>query len=151
MPSDQSRDDGRRRDDESTDETLEWLHDRPRAEDRTYKERPPAALIHDAGRREAGQHDPATDRRCQAVLPQVKEPRPLPVQVANAYVNRALTAAEPDPVVAERFLRVAALQDPPARMARPSTALRVALGNRRRRRAPAIEAATGVPVIAPRD
>jgi len=49
MPSDQSRDDGRRRDDESTDETLEWLHDRLHAEDRTYKERLPAALIHGVG------------------------------------------------------------------------------------------------------
>jgi 2-polyprenyl-6-methoxyphenol hydroxylase-like FAD-dependent oxidoreductase len=83
-------------------------------------------------------------------LPQVKGPRPLPVRVTNAYVNRALTAAEHDPMVAERFLRVAALQDPPPRMFRPSTVLRVALGNLRRRRAPAIEAATRVRVIAPR-
>jgi 2-polyprenyl-6-methoxyphenol hydroxylase-like FAD-dependent oxidoreductase len=83
-------------------------------------------------------------------LPQVEGPRPLPVRVINAYVNRALTAAEHDPVVAERFLRVAALQDPPPRMFRPTTALRVALGNRRRRRAPAIEATTGMPAIAPR-
>jgi flavin-dependent dehydrogenase len=84
-------------------------------------------------------------------LPQVKGPRPLPVRVINAYVNRALTAAEHDPVVAERFLRVAALQDPPPRMFRPTTALRVALGNRRRRRAPATGAATEVVrVIAPR-
>jgi hypothetical protein len=83
-------------------------------------------------------------------LPQVKGPRPLPVRVTNAYVNRALTAAEHDPVVAERFLRVASLQDPPPRMFRPTTALRVALGYRRRRRAPAIEDTTGVPAIAPR-
>jgi 2-polyprenyl-6-methoxyphenol hydroxylase-like FAD-dependent oxidoreductase len=84
-------------------------------------------------------------------LPQVKGPRPLPVRVINAYVNRALTAAEHDPVVAERFLRVAALQDPPPRMFRPTTALRVALGNRRCRRAPATGAATEVVrVIAPR-
>jgi hypothetical protein len=81
-------------------------------------------------------------------LPQVKGPRPLPVLVTNAYVNRALTAAERDPLVAERFLRVAAPQDPPPRMFRPSTALRVALANLRQRRAPAIEAATGVPAIA---
>jgi hypothetical protein len=50
----------------------------------------------------------------------------------------------------ERFLRVAALQDPPPRMFRPTTALRVALGYRRRRRAPAIETTTGMPTIAPR-
>ena len=36
-------------------------------------------------------------------------------------------------MVAEQFLRVAALQDPPTRLFRPSTALRVLLGNRRRR------------------
>jgi hypothetical protein len=82
-------------------------------------------------------------------LPQVKGPRPLPVRVTNAYVNRALTAAEHDPVVAERFLRVAALQDPPQRMFRPSTALRVALGNLRRRRASAIAGARRVQAIAP--
>jgi 2-polyprenyl-6-methoxyphenol hydroxylase-like FAD-dependent oxidoreductase len=83
-------------------------------------------------------------------LPQVQGPRPLPVRVINAYVNRALTAAEHDPAVAERFLRVASLQDPPPRMFRPATALRVALGNVRRRRAPAIEATTEVPASAPR-
>jgi hypothetical protein len=76
-------------------------------------------------------------------LPQVKGPRPLPVRVTNAYVNRALTAAEHDPAVAERFLRVASLQDRPPRMFRPSTALRVALANRPRRRTPAAEAAEG--------
>ena len=64
-------------------------------------------------------------------LPQVKGRRSPPVRVTNAYVNRALTAAERDPVVAERFLRVASLQDRPPRMFRPSTALRVALGNLR--------------------
>ena len=73
-----------------------------------------------------------------------------PVRVINAYVNRALTAAEHDAVVAERFLRVASLQDPPPRMFRPATALRVALGNVRRRRAPAIEATIEVPASAPR-
>jgi 2-polyprenyl-6-methoxyphenol hydroxylase-like FAD-dependent oxidoreductase len=83
-------------------------------------------------------------------LPQVEGPRPLPVRVTNAYVNRALTAAGHDPVVAERFLRVAALQDPPPRMFRPSTALRIARSNRRRHRTPAIEATTRMPAIAPR-
>jgi 2-polyprenyl-6-methoxyphenol hydroxylase-like FAD-dependent oxidoreductase len=34
-------------------------------------------------------------------LPQVQGPRPLPVRVINAYVNRVLTAAERDPEVAE--------------------------------------------------
>jgi 2-polyprenyl-6-methoxyphenol hydroxylase-like FAD-dependent oxidoreductase len=66
-------------------------------------------------------------------LPQVQGPRPLPVRVINAYVNRVLTAAERDPAVAEQFLRVASLQDPATRLFRPSTARRVLLGHLRRR------------------
>ena len=72
-------------------------------------------------------------------LPQVQGPRPLPVRVINIYVNRVLTAAEHDLVVAERFLRVASLQDPVTRLFRPSTARRVLLGNLRRHPEPAIE------------
>jgi 2-polyprenyl-6-methoxyphenol hydroxylase-like FAD-dependent oxidoreductase len=79
-------------------------------------------------------------------LPQVQGPRPLPVRVINAYVNRVLTAAERDRVVAERFLRVAALQDPVTRLFRLPTALRVLLGNLRRRPEPATDTATPVPV-----
>jgi len=74
-------------------------------------------------------------------LPQVQGPRPLPLRVLNAYVDRAQTAAEHDPVLARRLLRVVALQDRPTRMFRPSTARRVLLGNLRRRRVPAIHAA----------
>jgi 2-polyprenyl-6-methoxyphenol hydroxylase-like FAD-dependent oxidoreductase len=77
-------------------------------------------------------------------LPQVQGPRPLPVRVVNAYVNRVLTAAERDRVVAEQFLRVAALQDPVTRLFRLPTALRVLLGSLRRRPAPAIDATTRV-------
>jgi hypothetical protein len=73
-------------------------------------------------------------------LPQVKGPRPLPVRVINAYVNRALIAAERDPAVAEQFLRVASLQDPSKRVLRPSMAFRVVRGNLRRTPAPAIKA-----------
>ena len=69
-------------------------------------------------------------------LPEVKGPRPLPVRVINAYVNRVQTAAERDPAVAEQFLRVAALQDPATRLFRPHNALRVLLGNLRRRPTP---------------
>jgi hypothetical protein len=60
-----------------------------------------------------------------------------------------LTAAERDPVVAEQFLRVAALQDPATRLFRPSTALRVLLGNLQRRPEPAIDTTTPVPVSDP--
>jgi len=83
-------------------------------------------------------------------LPQVKGPRPLPVRAINAYANRVLIAAERDPAVAEQLLRVAALQHPPSRLFRPATALRVLLGNPRRRPAPWIAAtATRMPVIGP--
>jgi 2-polyprenyl-6-methoxyphenol hydroxylase-like FAD-dependent oxidoreductase len=75
-------------------------------------------------------------------LPYVRGPRPLPVRVINAYINRVLTAAERDPTVAEQFIRVAALQQPPTRLYRPSTALRVLAGNLRRSRVPTIDAAT---------
>jgi cation diffusion facilitator CzcD-associated flavoprotein CzcO len=54
-------------------------------------------------------------------LPAVPGPRPLPVRVINAYVNRVLTAAERDPTVAERFFRVADLQ-PATRLFRLSAA-----------------------------
>ena len=77
-------------------------------------------------------------------LPQVQGPRPLPLRVTNAYVARAQTAAEHDPVLARRLLRVVSLQDRPTRMFRPTTAGRVLLGNLRRRRAPAIDAGASI-------
>jgi 2-polyprenyl-6-methoxyphenol hydroxylase-like FAD-dependent oxidoreductase len=83
-------------------------------------------------------------------LPQVQGPRPLPVRVINAYVNRVLTTAERDPAVAEQFLRVTALQEPPTRLFRLSTALRVLLGNLRQRPAPAIDTTTRIAVSGPR-
>jgi hypothetical protein len=83
-------------------------------------------------------------------LPQVPGPRPLPVRVINAYIDRVLTAAERDPTLAERFLRVTALQDPVTRLFRPSTALRVLLGNLRRRPAPATDATTRAAISGPR-
>ena len=83
-------------------------------------------------------------------LPQVQGPRPLPVRVINAYLNRVLTAAERDRVVAERFLRVAALQDPVTRLFRLPTALRVLLGHLHRHPEPAAGATTPVAVSGPR-
>jgi 2-polyprenyl-6-methoxyphenol hydroxylase-like FAD-dependent oxidoreductase len=83
-------------------------------------------------------------------LPQVQGPRPLPVRVINAYINRVLTAAERDPVVAEQFLRVAALRDPATRLFQPTTALRVLHGNLRPRPEPATDTTTPVPVSDPR-
>jgi 2-polyprenyl-6-methoxyphenol hydroxylase-like FAD-dependent oxidoreductase len=84
-------------------------------------------------------------------LPEVKGPRPLPVRVINAYVNRVQTAAERDPAVAEQFLRVAALQDRATRLFRPYLALRVLLGNLRRRPRPTMHASKArMPVTGPR-
>ncbi|HJU03178.1 MAG TPA: hypothetical protein VJ966_18435, partial [Actinomycetes bacterium] len=82
-------------------------------------------------------------------LPQVQGPRPLPLRVTNAYVARAQTAAEHDPVLARRLLRVVSLQDRPTRMFRPTTAGRVLLGTLRRRRDPAIDAGASSSVRPP--
>jgi 2-polyprenyl-6-methoxyphenol hydroxylase-like FAD-dependent oxidoreductase len=79
-------------------------------------------------------------------LPQVQGPRPLPVRIINAYINRVLTAAERDPAVAAQFLRVAALQDPATQLLRPSTVRRVLLGNLRRHPEPATDTTTRVAV-----
>jgi hypothetical protein len=62
-------------------------------------------------------------------LPPVRGTRPLSVRVINAYVDRVLTAAEHDSTVDEQFGRVAALQDPPTRLLRPSMARRVLFGS----------------------
>jgi 2-polyprenyl-6-methoxyphenol hydroxylase-like FAD-dependent oxidoreductase len=83
-------------------------------------------------------------------LPQVQGSRPLPARVIDAYVNQVLTAAEGDRVVAERFLRVATLQDPVTRLFRLPTALRVVLGSLRRRPSPAISTTTRAAVSGPR-
>jgi hypothetical protein len=82
-------------------------------------------------------------------LPQVEGPRPLSVRLINAYVNRVLIAAERDPAVAEQFMRVVALQSPPKRVFRPSTALRVLLGNLRHGRVRGAGAATRAAVLPP--
>ncbi|HEY3033269.1 MAG TPA: hypothetical protein VGJ54_01225, partial [Streptosporangiaceae bacterium] len=74
-------------------------------------------------------------------LPEVAGPRPLPVRVINAYVERFQRAAEQDVVLTERFFRVAGLLDPPARLLRPSLLLRVLAGNLRQRPVPAGDAA----------
>jgi hypothetical protein len=72
-------------------------------------------------------------------LPGVPGPRPLPVRVVNAYVNRYQAAAENDIVLTERFFRVAGLLEPPVRLLRPrpccacspATCAAVATGHRR--------------------
>ncbi|HYP94037.1 MAG TPA: 2-polyprenyl-6-methoxyphenol hydroxylase-like oxidoreductase [Mycobacterium sp.] len=67
-------------------------------------------------------------------LPEVEGPRPLPVRIANNYVDRVLAAAESDIVVAEQFARVIAFLDPPTSLFHPAFIARVATTNLRRRK-----------------
>lgn len=79
-------------------------------------------------------------------LPHIEAPRPLPVRLVNAYIGRLLTAAEHDPVVAARFLRVSAFLEKPPRLMTPAMLARV-FGRRPVERA---ALATRVPVAAAR-
>jgi 2-polyprenyl-6-methoxyphenol hydroxylase-like FAD-dependent oxidoreductase len=65
-------------------------------------------------------------------LPEVVGPRPVSMRISNAFLERVLTAAEVDPVVAGQFMRVTGMVDPPTRLFRPSILLRVARGKGRR-------------------
>lgn len=67
-------------------------------------------------------------------LPEVEGPRPLPVRIANKYVDRVLAAAESDIVVAEQFARVISFLDPPTSLFHPALIARVATTNLRRRK-----------------
>ena len=79
------------------------------------------------------------------VLPTLPAPRPLPMRIANAYVDRVQAAAEQDAVLTWQFLRVSGLLDPPARLFRPTILVRVIAGllRRRRTRSPMTAAAAG--------
>ena len=67
-------------------------------------------------------------------LPEVEGPRPLPVRIANKYVDRVLAAAESDTVVAEQFAKVFGLIDSPTSLFHPAVIARVAATNLRRRK-----------------
>lgn len=67
-------------------------------------------------------------------LPQVAGPRPRSVRLVRAYVGHLLVAAEHDPVVAARFLRVSAFLEKPPRLMTPPIVARVIAGNRSARR-----------------
>lgn len=58
-------------------------------------------------------------------LPEVEGKRPISMRITNAFLERVMTAAEVDPVVAGQFMRVVSMVDPPASLLRPSFALRV--------------------------
>jgi 2-polyprenyl-6-methoxyphenol hydroxylase-like FAD-dependent oxidoreductase len=64
-------------------------------------------------------------------LPEVAGARPLSMRITNFYVERILRAAETDPVVAERFLRVTGMVDSPTRLFDPSLVWHVMRANRR--------------------
>ena len=65
-------------------------------------------------------------------FPEVVGPPPS-MRITNAYLERVMTAAETDPVVTSRFMRVIGMIDPPVRLLSPSILLRVAQTNHRRR------------------
>lgn len=67
-------------------------------------------------------------------LPEVEGPRPLSVRIANAYMDRVLTACESDAMFAGQFFKVNALVDPPRRLLHPAFIRRVATVNLRRRK-----------------
>lgn len=67
-------------------------------------------------------------------LPEVEGPRSVQTRLGNAYVARVLAAAENDPVVVDRFLRVSSLMDPPSCLFHPALVGRVCVGNLRRHR-----------------
>lgn len=75
-------------------------------------------------------------------LPEVKGKRSLSVRLTNWYTGHVLATAESDPVVAEAFLRVVHLVDPPTRLLHPSVVGRVLTrrGRRDRRRQPELVA-----------
>ncbi|MDX1892415.1 2-polyprenyl-6-methoxyphenol hydroxylase-like oxidoreductase [Mycolicibacterium sp. 050158] len=64
-------------------------------------------------------------------LPEVAGPRPLSMRVTNSLVDRVLTAAESDPFVAQEFMRVTGMLQPPSRMMLPSFVFHVARAGRR--------------------
>ncbi|MGA8327971.1 MAG: 2-polyprenyl-6-methoxyphenol hydroxylase-like oxidoreductase [Mycobacterium sp.] len=66
-------------------------------------------------------------------LPEVEGARPLSLRLTNKYVDRLQAAAESDLAVAEQFMKVVALVDPPSRLLQPQMMIRVAAVNLRRR------------------
>jgi hypothetical protein len=75
-------------------------------------------------------------------LPEISGRRSMSMRVSNRFVDRVLTVAESDAFVAQEFLRVTGMVEPPSRMLRPSFVFRVGRGSRARRRAAVSRSAT---------
>jgi 2-polyprenyl-6-methoxyphenol hydroxylase-like FAD-dependent oxidoreductase len=73
----------------------------------------------------------------------VPGPRPLPFRAVNSYIDRVMTAAEEDPVMAWRFFDVTGLDAPAAALFTPDSLRRVAAHGNRRRRTVSAAAGTG--------
>ncbi|MCV7031156.1 FAD-dependent oxidoreductase [Mycobacterium sherrisii] len=58
-------------------------------------------------------------------IPEVPGFRPVSTRIVNAYLDRVLTAAQTDAVVAERFLSVIGLTEPPTNLLRPEVIFRI--------------------------
>lgn len=65
-------------------------------------------------------------------MPGVADQRPLSARLINRYIDSVLTAAEHDPTLTHRFLKVTGLVEPPTTLLRPSTIARVIAGTRQR-------------------
>jgi 2-polyprenyl-6-methoxyphenol hydroxylase-like FAD-dependent oxidoreductase len=59
-------------------------------------------------------------------LPEVEAPRPVRVRLSNAFMEQVLSAAETDALIADHFLRVVGMIDPPARLLHPDVLFRIA-------------------------
>lgn len=65
-------------------------------------------------------------------LPEVAGPRPTSMRITNTLLDRVMTAAQTDIVVAEQFLRVVGMIDSPARLLQPAVLLRIVKAGGRR-------------------
>jgi 2-polyprenyl-6-methoxyphenol hydroxylase-like FAD-dependent oxidoreductase len=73
----------------------------------------------------------------------VPGPRPLSLRAVNSYVDRVMTAAERDPVMAWRFFDVTGLDAPASLLFSPDSLRRVASHSRSHRRTASAAAGTG--------
>lgn len=79
--------------------------------------------------------DPAWkfNARGDLALPEIEGTRPLRTRLTNRYVARLQRIAEHDPAVANAFIRVIGLLEPPSALTRPGILARAIFGGRRPR------------------